>query len=45
LIKLWTVLAIKVDVEQLLVPQRLRDSVNKVKSSHLFVANLWVQTN
>jgi hypothetical protein len=44
LIVLWTVLAIEIDMEELSMPERLRDSVYKVKASHLFVANLWIKS-
>ncbi len=45
LIVLWTVLTIEIDMEELSVPERLRDSVNKVESGHLFVSNFWINAN
>ena len=45
LIKLRTMLTIEVNVEQLSVPERLRDAMDEVQSGHLLVANLWIQAH
>ena len=43
LVELDAALAVQVDVEQLAVPQRLRDAVREVQPGHLLVADLGVQ--
>ncbi len=40
-----TVLPVEVDVEQLLVPQRLCESVGIVEAGHLLVPDLWVDAH
>ena len=43
LVVLGAVLAVEVDVEQLALPQRLRDAVHEVQPGHLLVADLRVE--
>ena len=41
----WPVLAVQVDMEQLAVPERLRQSVGEVQAGHLLVAHLRVEAH
>src|SRR6202042_1470215 len=45
LVVLDAALAVEVDVEELAVPQRLRDAVREVQPGHLLMADLWVQAD
>ena len=45
LVELGAALAVEVDVEQLSVPQRLRDPVHHVEVRHLLVADLGVHAD
>jgi len=45
LVELRAALAVEVDVEQLLLPQRLADGVHEVQAGHLLVADLRVHAD
>ena len=45
LVEARAVLAVEVDVEQLAVPQRLRDAVREVQPGHLLVPDLGVEAD
>ena len=45
LIVFRTMLTVEINVEQLALPESLRNSMNKVESSHLLVTNLWVNSD